>query len=738
MKKKNTFNEMLELYIGPLDVGLYLNQHLNEIREFANSSNPMMVAKKYQQVFFGSIPLKGQPGKYEINGHNLLDIATAYEKARDYSNLLHRSPDVRKSSLGIPPAQHYDLYIFETPQAREFGVTMKYRKIGEGQVGASGISDEPASRRAEGGSSGAAIERAPDGKEGERLDPIGDLDMFAKKTLNHKWKGIKIDPEIDAKRYKLSDLAQYVARLERVLQNMDTDIKYREFWPIMNEIAITLTPNDVRDINIFSEGFSWNDGTLKVDYDESEDSIREDIIDGLRAYNSYKNLGGAERAEIQKGREELVKQTKLYVDNYDLLFSKNDADKNAWKVNLDDLKDPQKFAKLLDTDPLYVEKRMGAIRESVRKAYHYHLYEYIRAWDSKIGVGKKDGGGYTKEQWVASNNSVADDKPEASSARDINFVVPWVRYFKANLEGTPVAPPVAPGDSGKDKPKEKPGEKRDTADKLKNYTLIALAKLSTDTGVKVSLMQEYSNNDDVKDDEYEYDDILAKLPGLTTTLNRLKPEEKTAANKIGVLLTPERNIVRPGMPRLWYSHGLVEQSDGSQKIQIDVKENTLKDIREAIQKNSEYKPDEFLDGMKKTYANSYSLNLIFEGDDGERSGIVKEWSNFQKASDEIFRNFADEKNEKTIWGFFAKKKKDGTPITLNIFYGGGVKGNVKGTFKREGYIGNNEMRIDVSKDSGTILSDIKQAIEKQKSKDKTWGDWFKENGREAWEALKPW
>lgn len=731
MAKKNTFNEILGLYIGPSDVAYYINKHLYEIKEFANSSNPMAVAKKYPGLFLTSNPDPSRRGQFEINGHNLLDIAIAYENARDYSNLLHRSPDVRKSSLAIPPPVRFDLYVFDIPQDRQHGVTMKYRKIGDDQVGSSGISDEPASRRAEAaaGSPGAASERAPDGKEGERVDPVGDLDTFARA---HKWKGLQVDPEIHGKRFDPTDISKYVPGLERVLLDIATKPQYKEFWPLLSEVKITITPRDLRDIfNPYSEGFSWDDETFKITYTKSEETNRTKILAYLREYMLYKKIGVPERPDIKKSREDLAKQTELYVKNWDTLFPtyKNDASKNVWKTDLENARDPQKFAKLLEADPLYAEKRMSAIRESVRKAYHTHLYNYTMAWDTKIGVGKKDGGGFTKEQWVGSNNSVAADKPEASSARDITFVVPWVRYFKANLEGTPVLPPVTPSGSGEKKPVEKPEEKQDSVDKLKSNTIAALAKLSTDTGVKVSLMSQYSDNADAKDDEYEYDDILAKIPGLAATLNRLTPAEKLEVNSIGVLLTPERNLIRLGVPRALYSHGLVEQSDGSQKIQIDVKEDTLKDIREAIQKNNEYKPDDFLNAMKKSYRDNYSLNLNFEGDDSDRSGIVKEWKNFEKASNEMFRNFNDAKNENTILGFFTKKKNDGTPITLNIFYGGGIVGNAKGTFTREGYIGNNEMRIDASKDSGTILSDIKKAIEKQKSKDKGWLEWLQDGGR---------
>lgn len=595
MKKKNTFNEMLELYIGPLDVGLYLNQHLNEIREFANSSNPMMVAKKYPQVFFGSIPLKGQPGKYEINGHNLLDVATAYEKARDYSNLLHRSPDVRKSSLGIPPAQHYDLYVFETPQAREFGVTMKYRKIGEGQVGASGISDEPASRRAESGSSSAAGEKAPDGKEGERLDPIGDLDTYATKKLKHKWKGIKLDPDIDAKRYKLSDLTQYVARLERVLQDMDTNAKYKEFWPIMSEIAITVTPNDVRDINIFSEGFSWDDGKLKVDYDESENSIREDIVDGLRAYNSYKKLGGAERVETQKGREELIKQTKAFLDNYDILFTPNAANKLTWKNHLEDLRDPQKFRALVEKDPQYVEKHINSLRESVRFAYHTKLYYYITNWDAKIGAGNTDGGGFTKKQWVDSNNSIADNKPEANSARDINFVVPWVQYFQSHLDGKPVPAPVIPGFGGAEKHKEKTPE----IDANRRTAELALNNISTKYGYPISMLPTR-----VKSQTYEYDykDIVSNANAIDAALLDIRtkegPDRIAILEKFGLSPTPKRTmdykIRREGYQTL---------PDGTKRILFKVSDNPT-EMAIAISNGLDEIEEKDADAAAKTAAES--------------------------------------------------------------------------------------------------------------------------------------
>ncbi len=719
MAKKNTFAEMLELNIGPLDVSFYLNKHLSEIREFANSSNPMMVAKKYQQLFFGSIPLKGQPGKYEINGHNLLDIATAYEKAREYSNLLHRSSDVRKSSIGVPPPQRYDLYVFETPQAREYGVSMKYRKIGDGQVGSSGISDEPASRRAEGAaeSSGAAAERAPDGKEGERADPVGDLDTFARA---HKWKGLQVDPDIHGKRFDPTDIAKYVPALERVLLDIATKPQYKEFWPLLSEVKITITPRDLRDIfNPYSEGFSWDDEAFKITYTKSEETNRNKIVAYLREYMLYKKIGVPERPDIKKSREDLMKQTKLYVDNYDLLFPKDDAKKNGWKNDLENARDPQKIAKLLEADPLYIDKRMSAIRESVRKAYHAKLYQYVTEWDTKIGVGKKDGGGFTKEQWVGSNNSVADDKPEARSARDINFVVPWVRYFKANLEGTPVLPPVAPADGGAKKPAEKPEEKQDSVDKLKSNTIAALAKLSTDTGVKVSLMQEYSDNADAKDDEYEYDDILAKLPGLTKTLHLLKPDEKTGANTIGILLTPEDNFVRLGAPRILYSHGLIEQDDGSKKIQIDISDN-VNDIRDYIKEYFKENPETFLKDKKENYDRIFSVDLNFEDDDA--GDIAKNFDNVDKAFNLLLP--ADTQ-------YFLKRKREGKQVTINIFSGG----MANGTFTDEGEPWNplsspTYITIDAHKKPGEIRKDLMDGISYMRNDEKGMV-------RKGWDYIKP-
>ncbi len=595
LQKKSTFTDMLEVQIGPSDIALYMNTYLNEIREYIDSENPQEVAAKYPRLFLSSKTLDGQPGKYEINGHNLLDLAKAYENARLNTNLLHKFPAVRNSSLEIPGPTRFDLYVFDTPQDRLHGATMKYRKIGEGQVGASGISEEPTLPEVAGGAAsaggGGGAEKAPDGKEGERLDPMNDLNTYATKTVTHKWKGIKTDTDADGKRYDLTDLTEYVPRIEKVLQNIDTDEKYKEFWPLLKEIEITVTPNDVRDINIFSEGFSWDDGKLKIDYNESEDSIRADIIDGLRAFYAYKKLGSAEKPEVKKDRLELARQTKMYIDNWELLFPKDDANKNAWINNLEVANDPQAFAKRLETEPRYAENRLGTIRESVRKAYIYKLTSYIDAWDAKIGgLGAgadikqvlestlkafnihmppsvvKDSGGRSKQDWEGALKALNLDAPPSVEARNIDIVVPWVHYFDANLSGNrlypaPIIPPVPGGNGEKEKTPEVAAARKAAEDALK--------PISLKSGYPLSLLplhiqaQEYT---------YDYKNITANASAIDAALLDLNTtesdERKTILKNIGLSPTPERSLSYK-VRRTGYQ----ELPDGKKRILFKVTDN---------------------------------------------------------------------------------------------------------------------------------------------------------------------
>ncbi len=594
--KIDTFKEMLRVQILPHELRSYLGAHMDEINEYTRSGNPMAVAAKYPQLFLTgkfiptgrTDPATGRD--IDIREHALFDMLAAYEKARVYSDSLTRkSTDaaIINASTGIIVPQRFELIISDVLPDRSDGMRMSYQSLGEGQVGFSGIDDGPI-RAADGspavaggapsavaggsGAGGAAGgEKAPDGKDNiVRANPVRDLDTFAKKN---KWKGVvKEDPaDVDPKRYTSSDISEYVPRIERVLQKIATEKEYRELWPLLPSVEIVLTPDDMLDVNPFKEGYSWRDGKLRIDYDESEERILQEISAGLQERVSYDEVGGAETPEVKSEREELVKKAKLYVDNFDYLFPTSGAKKNDWKEVLENAKNPQKYGKILEKDPDYGRLALNEIRESVRRSYNVKTYNYINAWDTKIGVGKKDSGGITKEQWTASHNAVHDDTPEAQQAKDIQFVLDWSRYIDGNLKKIRNYPaPKTAGGADKPGPSET-GAK--SADRQKAAT--ALSAIQTKHGYPIDLMPEF-----ISDKKYDcdYDEIVTHAGAIDAAIAKLVAAE--TPERLAIL---KKMILNPSPKRQASLKGVWVRPEGYEKFSDDKKRILFKVSDDAVQ-----------------------------------------------------------------------------------------------------------------------------------------------------------